>query len=444
MYSRGGLSRPLAGPQEGPDDGPLPGAGRQEAVPSGGFRIPVSTAGSGPPSGPEREEALPVGGTQKPGSAADGGPPLDPSPGPSPLVSVVVVAYNHERYIREAIESVLMQETEFPFEILVSEDCSTDSTATILREYRDRYPERIRLFFSEWNLCSNEVLVRALRASRGRYVALLDGDDYWISPHKLQMQVDFLNLRPEYGLCFHDVVHVEEDGSTPPSLRFRGVDPNVTTERLLVSNPICTVSVMIRAEALSDLPEWYVQSVFGDWELFILISLRGRIGFLADALAVYRRHRGGYWIGTAVTRRIEMVLAFYDQMDLHLEGAYREALRRERRKYPVQLAVERAGIPPDARVLVASGGDYGLLYQNGRYSLHFPRGRDYLHIPLDPSEGDRAVTNLEELRGEGAEYLVVPEHTFEWLERCEMLREHLDSSYPCVRDEAARIYRIAP
>src|SRR4051794_38896574 len=114
------------------------------------------------------------------------------------------MTYNHAPYIAQALESALAQTLSAPFEILVSEDCSTDGTREIVLRYADRDP-RIRLLLSHSNLRSNEVVARGLRAARGRYVALLDGDDYWTSPTKLQAQVEFLEARPGFSICFHDV-----------------------------------------------------------------------------------------------------------------------------------------------------------------------------------------------------------------------------------------------
>ena len=131
-------------------------------------------------------------------------------------VSVVLLTYDHERYIAQAVDSVLAQETPFDVELLISEDCSTDRTREIVRDYAARHPDRIRLFLSERNINTNEVTLRALRAARGDLVAFLDGDDYWISPHKLARQVEFLDAHPECSMCFHGAIVRSEEGAFPP------------------------------------------------------------------------------------------------------------------------------------------------------------------------------------------------------------------------------------
>ena len=125
-------------------------------------------------------------------------------------VSVLVVTYNHASFVRQALDSALAQRLPQPFEILISEDRSTDGTREIVQEYAERHPEIVRLLLSERNLCSNEVVARGFRSARGRYVALLDGDDYWTGADKLQAQVEILDARPDMTICFHNVQVVDE------------------------------------------------------------------------------------------------------------------------------------------------------------------------------------------------------------------------------------------
>ncbi|MDQ3815609.1 MAG: glycosyltransferase family 2 protein, partial [Armatimonadota bacterium] len=120
-------------------------------------------------------------------------------------VSIVMVTYNHEKYIAQAVESVLMQETNFDYELIIGEDCSQDKTRAIVMDFQRRFPERIRLLLPEKNLggSGKTNFLQTLAAAQGQYVALLEGDDYWTSPHKLQKQVDFLDSHPECAICFH-------------------------------------------------------------------------------------------------------------------------------------------------------------------------------------------------------------------------------------------------
>ncbi len=117
------------------------------------------------------------------------------------LVSVLFITYNHEAYIRKALDSVLSQETDFPFEIVVGEDCSTDGTRDILRQYKEKYPDKFRLLFRKKNFGRpTRNVYETWKACKGRYVAFLEGDDYWCDVHKLQKQIDFLENNPYIGV----------------------------------------------------------------------------------------------------------------------------------------------------------------------------------------------------------------------------------------------------
>lgn len=120
----------------------------------------------------------------------------------SPLVSIVCATYNHEPYLARALESFLMQETTFPIEIILAEDCSTDGTRKICEEYVARYPKLIKYIWSYTNVGGVENEARAIDAAQGKYIAFCEGDDYWIDPYKLQKQVDFMESHPDYPVCF--------------------------------------------------------------------------------------------------------------------------------------------------------------------------------------------------------------------------------------------------
>ncbi|MCG3710616.1 glycosyltransferase [Aliarcobacter butzleri] len=120
-----------------------------------------------------------------------------------PLVSVYVITYNHEKYISEAIDSFLMQKTNFPFEIVIGEDCSTDNTRKILEEYKKKYPNIIKLIVSENNVGMHENGKRTIKECKGKYLAICEGDDYWIDKDKLQLQINEMRKYPNIDLSFH-------------------------------------------------------------------------------------------------------------------------------------------------------------------------------------------------------------------------------------------------
>ncbi|SRR6266446_922637 len=137
--------------------------------------------------------------------------------------SVCLITYNHGRFITQALASALAQKTNFEFEIVIGEDCSADHTRQILVEYQHRYPNKIRLVLPENNLGANRNCARILQAYRGEYIALLEGDDYWTAPTKLQEQVDFLDSHEECAICSHAVRVFHEDGNEAPRISHASV-----------------------------------------------------------------------------------------------------------------------------------------------------------------------------------------------------------------------------
>lgn len=126
-------------------------------------------------------------------------------------VSAFILTYNQEQFIGQAIEGVLMQKTNFPWEVVIVDDCSTDGTRAVIRRYWEKWPNRIRVLLNRHNV-GRQALIRGYQACRGQYVAMVEGDDYWTSPDKLQRQADFLDRHPDYTICFHSATMVWDDG----------------------------------------------------------------------------------------------------------------------------------------------------------------------------------------------------------------------------------------
>lgn len=246
-------------------------------------------------------------------------------------VSVTMVTYNHEEFIAKAIDSILMQNTNFDYEIVIGEDYSTDNTRNIIIDYNKRYPKKFRLLLNETNLGMHRNGAQTFQACTGKYIAMLEGDDYWTSPEKLQKQVDFLDGHPECAICFHDVIEVYKDGDRD-SHSFFGNDRKefYTIEDLLKENFIPTPSTMFRSGLVSSIPEWFSLLPMGDWPLHILNALHGEIGYINEVMAVHLNHRGGAWAAMRQNRleaqKASMLL--YDNLYIHLENKYRPKIAR--------------------------------------------------------------------------------------------------------------------
>jgi len=245
-------------------------------------------------------------------------------------VSVLVLAYNHERFIGQALDSALGQRTDFAWEIVVGDDCSTDATGAIVADYARRHPERIRVLPRPRNLGMHRNFADAWQACRGQYVAMLEGDDFWTSADKLAHQVAFLDERPDYTECFTDVEVIYQDGSRPP---WRHRPPAERTAwaltDLLQWNFVPQCSVMFRRDVLRALPDWFDRIPLPDWSLHLLHAERGPIGYLPEVTATYRIHAGGVHSGQDEVKRTEALVTVYDVMNRHLGFRY-DRLVRER------------------------------------------------------------------------------------------------------------------
>lgn len=214
------------------------------------------------------------------------------------LVTIQCLTYNHEPYIRKCLEGFIMQKTNFRFEAIVHDDASTDGTAEIVREYSEKYPGIIRAFFETENQYSkhNGVIGKIIRENtHGKYIAMCEGDDFWIDPLKLQKQVDFLESHPDYGLVhtYFNYVDVQGNIIPPPTdfyknLRGRIFDGYIWGYYLVNPGFILTCTSMYR-RSLYQLEE----KTFLDHGLFMMIARQSKTYCLREVTAAYRRNPAG-------------------------------------------------------------------------------------------------------------------------------------------------------
>lgn len=219
----------------------------------------------------------------------------------TPLVSICSITYNHAPFIRQCLDGFLMQQTNFPIEIIINDDCSTDGTTEIIREYAEKYPDKIFPVYQKENQYSQGgrgmFQKFVFPKARGKYIALCEGDDYWTDPLKLQKQVDFLEAHPDYSMCFHKAtIQVEDnvfssDLYSPLSQREYFVEDIISTKYR-----IPTASILARAEVCKTIPHHPNFSV-GDVLIHANAFVHGRVFCLDSCMSVYRRHSGS-WTAT--------------------------------------------------------------------------------------------------------------------------------------------------
>ncbi len=271
-----------------------------------------------------------------------------------PKVSIICLLYNMKEYIAQALDSMLMQKTDFPFEIIVHDDASTDGSTEILREYEKKYPDIIVPIYQTENQYSKKVAITPnfiFPKVRGDYICYCEGDDYWTDPLKLQKQYDFMEAHPDYTLC---AAKVRQVNCKDPSVPDRFVGPidrtcEVSFEKLLEQNEkqsFATCSLFFRKAVMFSRPDDFPAG--GDRMMVFWLALNGRVWFINDEVGVYRRARPGSWSESnwenGNEKRVRLFIAYikkYMQIDSYSEKKYKGAMQQVYVRY-MKLAL-RAG-----------------------------------------------------------------------------------------------------
>ncbi|MBD3843746.1 MAG: glycosyltransferase family 2 protein [Campylobacterales bacterium] len=220
-----------------------------------------------------------------------------------PVVSVCCIAYNHELYIEDALEGFLIQETDFPFEIIIHDDASTDKTADIIREYSSAYPNIIKPIFQTENQFSMNFhlpFINTFNTSCGEYIALCEGDDYWISSEKLQKQVELMRQYPDINISFHPAYKVDGFELVKNKIfanHSKTVKIFPPKEVILGDGGFMpTQSLMIKSEVMKNLPDWFFNyAPVGDYYIQIISSIDKGALYLPFVNSIYRTNIAGSW-----------------------------------------------------------------------------------------------------------------------------------------------------
>lgn len=234
-------------------------------------------------------------------------------------VSVLMLTYNQERYIEEAIRSVMRQQTDFVFELVIGNDASSDRTGELCRQWQQLFPEQIVLIDRTENLGLIQNFMQTYAHCRGKYVAICEGDDYWISKHKLQRQVNFLDTHPDYACCFHRVINYYEDRGTK-SLSNGGQKQDSNILDLARSNYISNVSACFRRNLFGPLPEWFAQVSTYDYALHLLNAQYGRMYYMKRPMAVYRQHGDAIWSEAGMDKKLAIALTVRELLMKHFKS----------------------------------------------------------------------------------------------------------------------------
>ncbi len=237
-------------------------------------------------------------------------------------VSVCMITYNHEKYIKEAINDVLMQNCNFQIELIIANDCSPGNTDFIVNEIIKNHPKGNLINYTkhENNLGMIPNFHWALDKCQGKYIAMCEGDDYWTDPDKLQKQVEFLEANPDFVLCGHNVKVWSENKNKfikDPIYSFR--DKTIDIEKLAIGNMIHTPSVVFRKIDFTEFVEYFKDSPAGDYPLYMYLSQFGKIKKLRAKMAVYRVHGSSVWSSLNNINRLSKWLEVLNLLVLYFQ-----------------------------------------------------------------------------------------------------------------------------
>ncbi|PTQ99603.1 glycosyltransferase involved in cell wall biosynthesis [Mucilaginibacter yixingensis] len=236
------------------------------------------------------------------------------------MLSVCCITYNHEKFIGEALDGFLMQKTNFSFDIVIGDDCSTDGTSDVITTYQEQYPDKIKLIRSSKNIGAHENMRNVVKACTGKYIALCDGDDYWTDPNKLQKQVDFLEQHPDYVMCCHYTRVIDTNYNT------LHVDPSPkplvhTYHDLLVGKQEETKTATVVYRNVQEISQifdeaWYLDFNAADklLKIFATYKTAGKIYVMPEVMSCYRNHVGGIWSMIEADARRDKVINDFNQI----------------------------------------------------------------------------------------------------------------------------------
>jgi glycosyltransferase involved in cell wall biosynthesis len=253
------------------------------------------------------------------------------------------MAYQHAPFISQCLDSVLNQNTSFRYEIILGEDDSTDGTREICRRYAEQHPDRIRLFlrnardriFIDGQQTGRFNFIENLKAARGAYIALLDGDDYWSSPEKIERMTRLMEANPRLSLAFHrtmllrhkqEPVPVPDLGDTPGTFNIAEIMRPVNIMSLHTSN------CLFRRSCIDTIPAWFYEVPFLDVPLYVHTGMQGRVGYLAEYLSVYRVHERGMWRSRKEPANYLKQWKQFTLLAEHTEGYLRDVMLERRHR----------------------------------------------------------------------------------------------------------------
>jgi glycosyltransferase involved in cell wall biosynthesis len=254
-------------------------------------------------------------------------------------ISVIITSFNHERYIKQCLDSILDQKGNYNLEIILGDDCSTDNTNEILRQYSEMYPVTLKMMPKQDNMGVTKNLKRCLDACQGDFIAICEGDDYWTDEYKLQKQMEFLEEHKDYSMCFSAcMLFIEKENRFILHAGQNSLNKDtITTEDLIETNYMGNFSCcMYRTDAIRKLPAEIFNFFTVDWMFNMACGEVGRIGFIKNPMSVYRLHSNGVWSGKSTREQNDFLIQCIGTYNKFLNYKYKAQFRRLKKRFKDQ------------------------------------------------------------------------------------------------------------
>lgn len=235
------------------------------------------------------------------------------------LVSVVCITYNHESYIRDTLEGILHQNVDFRYEIVVHDDASTDRTPQIIREYEEKYPELVHGIYESENQCAKKGLALmaqdVMKKCRGRYIALCEGDDFWIDNNKLKIQIDWMEKNPDYFMTSHNALRMDYKKNTLEAINPYLAEKEISPEELIMQYRanLPSASIVVRDD-IKNMGQFFLKCGVGDIPLQLYSMDKGKVYYFDRIMSVYRHNHKGSWCENTLNNDIEKAILHYAKM----------------------------------------------------------------------------------------------------------------------------------
>jgi len=247
------------------------------------------------------------------------------------LVDVIMPVYNHEKFLAQAIESIMAQQTTFNYRLIIGEDCSKDRSREIAKEYAAKYPDKVFPQLHEKNLGASQNGAFLLNFASSKYIAICEGDDYWTDPTKLQQQVDFMEANPDFAFCFTTLDVIDDTGKKHPDFFPKitkdvyGMEDVVNAAQLYVS----MATILFRNVMPRPLPAFYVKYIIADNSILLLLSDKGKSKYLDINTAVYRLHGAGISKTNFFREnQYQMFYSFFEEVNQYFNYKYDKLFRK--------------------------------------------------------------------------------------------------------------------